>query len=123
MARQILNNICNPPAEAVRGLCEGDMSRGPYIFTYSRPGSTLKPVHPPFLFVDLSDVDPRAFGEFIAAFRAQVTREDISDGAKINTLRLQVLKITLKAGDFVVPVRKSIADIIHSSGTEKAVGK
>jgi hypothetical protein len=116
MARAILNHICNPPAEAIRELCQGDMSRGPYIFSYTMPGSTLEPVPPPFLFMDLSDVDPRAFGEIIAAFRAQVKREDISDGARINSLRLKILEIALKAGDFVGPVQKAIADIIHSVG-------
>ena len=87
MGRAILNHICNPPAASVRDLCQGDMSRGPYIFTYAGPASNLEPVPPPFLFVDLSDVDPRAFGEFISAYRAQVKREDIADGARINTPR------------------------------------
>jgi Caspase domain len=119
MARSILNHICNPPADAVRNLCQRDMSRGPYIFTHAKPASALEPVPPPFLFVDLSDVHHRAFGEFAAAFREQVKREDISDGARINTLRLGILKITLKAGDLVVPIRKSIADIIHSPSPEK----
>jgi hypothetical protein len=119
MAGAILNHICNPPAEPIRELCQGDLSRGPYIFSYAMPGSTLEPVPPPFLFLDLSDVDPRAFGEIIAAFRAQVKREDISDGARINSLRLKILEIALKAGDFVGPVRKAIADILHPIIPEK----
>ena len=113
-SRAILNHICVSPAAAIREVCLGDMSRGPYIFTYAAPASSLEPVPPPFLFVDLSDVDKRAYGEFVLAFRAQVKRQDISDGAKINTLRLRVLSIVLKAGDFIGPVGKSIADYIHS---------
>jgi hypothetical protein len=116
MARTILNHICNPPASAVRKLCQGDMSRGPYLFTYAKPASVLVPIPPPFLFVDLSDVNPRAFGEFIAAFRAQVKREDISDGARVNTFRLTLLNIVLGAKDLVSPVRKSIADIVYTDG-------
>jgi len=29
MARAILNRICNMPSESMRGLCDGDLSRGP----------------------------------------------------------------------------------------------
>jgi hypothetical protein len=74
----------------------------------------LEPVPPPFLFVDLSDVDLQAFGEYVAAFKAQVKREDISDGARINSLRLQVLNVALKGAGLVGPVEKAIANMIHS---------
>jgi Caspase domain len=87
MGRTILAHICNHPADAVRKLCEGDMSRGPYIFTYAKPASRLELVPPPFLFVDLSDVRPKAFAELLAAYQSQVKREDMSDGARINTFR------------------------------------
>ena len=100
----------------MRELCAGDMARGPYIFTYASPASKLEPVPPPFLFVDLSDVDPRAFGEYVSAFRAQVKREDISDGERVNSLRLKILNIVLKASDQVGPVQKAIAGIVHSAG-------
>ena len=116
MARAILNHICNPPAEPVREVCSGDMSRGPYIFTYAKPASSLEPVPPPFLLVDLSEVHQQAFGEFVSAFKAQVKREDVTDGARINSLRLKLLDIVLKASDWVSPIQKSIADIVHSEG-------
>jgi hypothetical protein len=118
MARSVLYHICNPPAETIRELCEGDFSRGPYIFTYSKPASTLEPVPPPFLFVDLSDIDARAYGEIVAAFRAQVKREDIADGVRINSLRLRLLNIALKASDIIGPVKKAMADIVHP-GSDK----
>jgi hypothetical protein len=116
MSRTILNHICNPPAQAVRDFCAGDTSRGPYLFTYAVPGSSLEPVPPPFLFVDLSDVDVRAFAEYIAAFRAQVKRDDISDGVRINSFRLELLDASLKASKLVEPVGKAIANIIHVTG-------
>jgi hypothetical protein len=84
IARSLLNHLCGPPAEEIRTVCEGDLSRGPYIFSYAQPASKLSPVPPPFLFMDLSDVHERAFPEIIAAFRAQVKRDDISDRAKID---------------------------------------
>lgn len=119
MARGVLLHLCNPPAAVMSELCAGDMSRGPYIFTYAKPASTLEPVPAPFLLADLSDVDPRAFGELVSAFKAQVKREDISDGARINTLRLRLLTIALKAGDLVSPIRKAIGDIIHTAPADK----
>ena len=69
---------------------------------------------PPFLFIDLSDVHERAFPEIIAAFKAQVKREDISDRAKIDTLRLKLQSIALTAADWLVPVQKATADIVHT---------
>jgi hypothetical protein len=114
LGRAILDHICNPPADRMRALCEGDTSRGPYIFTYERPASDMEPVPPPFLFVDLSDIHSGAFGEFVSAFRAQVKREDISDGARINTTRLALLQLVLKASDWIPGVQKSVVDIVHS---------
>jgi|tagenome__1003787_1003787.scaffolds.fasta_scaffold20812728_1 hypothetical protein len=115
VGRAILNHICNPPADRMRDLCEGDMSRGPYIFTYEKPASDMEPVPPPFLFVDLSDIHPDAFGEFVSAFKAQVKREDISDGAKINTVRLALLQLVLKASDWLPQMQKAVADIVHAA--------
>jgi hypothetical protein len=121
MARGLLNHICNPPDPSVLDLCNGDLSRGPYIFAYAAAASHIEPVPPPFLLVDLSDVHERAFGEFLAAFQAQVKREDISDQARIKTLRLRVLNIALTAADWVPGVEKAVADITHiaSGGDDK----
>jgi hypothetical protein len=115
IARTMLDNICDLPAKEIKRMCKGDLSRGPYIFTYSKPASKIDPVPPPFLVVDLSNVHKKAFPEFIAAFRAQVKREDISDRAKIRTLRLKLLNIVLTAADFVAPVQNGMADIVHSA--------
>ena len=114
MARALLDHVCNPPADSIRRLCDGDLSRGPYIFTYASPASSMNSVPPPFLFVDLSNVHAQAFGEFIAAFRTQVKRDDITDQARIRTLRLTILDVALTAADWVSPVENAIADIVHS---------
>jgi hypothetical protein len=120
IARALLDHVCNPPDPSVLELCNGDLSRGPYIFTYASPASKIEPVPPPFLFVDLSDVHERAFGELLAAFQAQVKREDIADQARIRTMRLNILQVVLTAADWVSPVQKAIADIVHSaSGDDK----
>jgi hypothetical protein len=113
LARSILDNLCNPPAEEIKAVCDGDLCRGPFVFTYARPASDVTPVPSPFLFMDLSNVHERAFPEIIAAFRAQVKRDDISDREKIDTLRLKLLSIVLTAADFVAPVQKATADIVN----------
>ena len=116
MARALIDQICNPPAESMRRLCQSDLSRGPYIFTYAAPATNLHSVPPPYLFVDLSDVHHHAFGELLSAFREQVKRQDVSDRARIDTLRLRVLGTILTAADWVTPVQRAIADIVHSAG-------
>jgi hypothetical protein len=119
IARALLNHVCNPPAASIRRLCDGDLSIGPYIFTYASPASSMSSVPPPYLFVDLSDVHSQAFGELIAAFRSQLKRDDISDQARIRTLRLMILDIALTAADWVNPVEKAIADIVHSPSADE----
>ena len=113
LARALLAKICTAPADPVADVCAGALSRGPYLFTYARPVSTLSPVPPPYLFVDLSPVHERAFGEFIAAYKAQVKRTDYTDRERIETFRLRLLSIVLTAADWVGPARTAVADILH----------
>jgi len=80
----------------------------------ARPASSLEPVPPPFLFVDLSDINPSAYPEFISAFRAVVKQEDVTDDAKLHSLQLKVLNLSLTAADWNPRVKKSIVDILHA---------
>jgi len=123
MARAILNSLCNPPAPNIEGLCQGDLSRGPFIFTYAEPASKLVPVAPPYLLVDLRQVHPRAFAEFVSAFQAQVKGEDVNGGARLNTLRLKILNIALTAADWTTPVPKAVADIAYSVTASRPQGR
>jgi hypothetical protein len=118
MARALLDHVCNPPAEKLRVLCEGDLSQGPYIFTYASPASHMNSVPPPFLFVDLSNVHEQAFGEFIDAFKSQVKSDDITDQARIQTLKLTILNIALTAADWVSPVEKALGDVVHAASPD-----
>jgi hypothetical protein len=113
LARALMAKICTAPADPVADLCAGDLSRGPYLFTYARPVSNLSPVPPPYLFVDLSPVHERAFSEFIAAYKAQVKRSDYTDRERIETFRLRLLSIVLTATDWIGPARAAVADIVH----------
>jgi hypothetical protein len=121
MARAILNNLCNPPAAKIVELCQSDLSRGPFIFTYAEPASKLAPIEPPYLLVDLREVHPRAFPEFVSAFQAQVKSEDVTGGARLHTLRLKILNMVLTAADWTTPVQKAVADIAHSVVSEAPV--
>jgi hypothetical protein len=114
MARAILSHLCNPPAKPMTSLCKGPMSGGPYILANARPASTLEPVPPPFLLVDLSDINPHAYAEFISAFRAVLKQEDVTDDAKLYSLRLKVLNLGLTVADWTPNVKKSVADIVHA---------
>jgi hypothetical protein len=114
MARAILSHLCNPPAKPMTSLCKGPMSGGPYILANARPASSLEPVPPPFLLVDLSDINPHAYAEFISAFRAVLKQEDVTDDAKLYSLRLKVLNLGLTTADWTPNVKKSVVDIVHA---------
>lgn len=103
IAQQIIVQICIGSTEAVRDVCAIDLSRGPYLFTYSQPASALSPILPPYLLLDLSDVHERAFGEFISAYTQQVKPTDSTDGERIDNLRRRLLSITPMASDWMSP--------------------
>jgi hypothetical protein len=74
---------------------------------------------PTRLLLDLSNVHERAFGEFISALKEQVMRPDFVDRQKIDTVRLGLLDITLKAADWLNPIKEGIAEIV-SLGVDTA---
>ena len=80
--------------------------------TLPEPLSGTETVPAAHLFVDLSDVHERAFGEFIRALKEQVMRPDFTDRQKVDTLRLRLLDITLKAADWLNPIKEGIAEIV-----------
>jgi hypothetical protein len=123
MAQKFLTQICSEPAAVVRDICATSLSRGPYVFTYRHPASTLSQVPPPYLFLDLSSVHERAFGEFITAYQAQVKRTDYTDLERIDNLRLHLLSIVLTAADWIDPIKGAIANILHVAEKEDGPGR
>jgi hypothetical protein len=123
MAQGLLFHLCDRPAPAVAQLCANDLSGGPYILTYATKVSDLSPLPPPFLFVDLTNVRPRAFPLFVAAYAAQVKRPDFSDGERLSDFRLQLVNIILTAADWVQPVSAAVADIAHFAEAKKSDGE
>lgn len=114
-ANKLLAQICESPSKVVHDVCNSDLSRGPYLFTFVRPSSTLVPVPPPYLFVDLSSVHQRAFGEFVAAYKEQVKRSDYSDLERVKNFRLRILNIILTAADWIGPIEETIAEVVQIS--------
>jgi hypothetical protein len=114
LAQKLLSQLCAAPAETVREMCQGDLSRGPYLLTYVSPISTVPQFPPPYLVLDLSDVHEAAFGEFIAAYKTQIKRTDYTDRERIDTFRLELLKIVVPAANWVGPVVKAVSDILHT---------
>jgi hypothetical protein len=118
LAQKILAQICTAPTEAIRTVCGTDLTRGPYLFTFRYPASALSPVPPPYLFVDLSNVHERAFGEFITAYKEQVKRTDYTDLERIDNLRLSLLNIVLTSADWIGPIKGTIENILHLNTSE-----
>jgi len=112
--RALNSPVCNPPSAIIQDICKGDLSRGPFIFTYATPASKSEPVPPPYLLVDLRDVHERAMREFVAAYQEQIKRTAFSDRERLDTLRLRILTITLTAADWTSPFPRALADIVRS---------
>jgi hypothetical protein len=111
----ILLHLCTDPPQEVERSCKQPRNRGPYILTYPVPASALNSMSSPLLFVDLPDVSPRAYPEFIAAYMSVVMQQDASDDSKIKSMRLKLLNAYEKFVDSFPGVTKAFADIVHMS--------
>ena len=66
----------------------------------------------------MSDIHESAFGEFLSAIKEQIMLPDFTDRQKIDTLRLRLLDITLKAADWLDPIKEGIAEIVFLGGDQ-----
>ncbi|HKU13578.1 MAG TPA: hypothetical protein VJQ52_04230 [Steroidobacteraceae bacterium] len=104
LARALLTRICAAVTEKTQAVCGGDLSLGPYIFTFLQPVTGLEKMPAPFLLLDLSNVHERAFGEFVAAYKEQVRQPQFSDRRRIDTFRLRILSVVLTSADWLKPL-------------------
>ena len=104
LARALLTRICAAVTEKTQAVCGGDLSLGPYIFTFLQPVTGLETMPAPFLLLDLSNVHERAFGEFVAAYKEQVRQPQFSDRRRIDTFRLRILSVVLTSADWLKPL-------------------
>ncbi len=123
MALDLLHRICASATGEVSDLCMSDISQGPFLFTYASPVTSLATVPPPYLIVDLRPVHERAFPVFVSKFMEQVKRPDFADGERIHNFKLSLLSIVLTAADWIEPVQKAVAGIVHSSSDAGKDGK
>jgi hypothetical protein len=114
-AERLLSRLCTETATGNPKLCARAW-RGPYLLTLPEPVSASALLSPSRLLVDLSDIHERAFGEFIGAMKEQVMRADFTDRQKVDTVRLRLLDITLKAADWLNPIKEGVAEIVFLSG-------
>ena len=110
LSRSLLDRICTQTVPKSNDICQGDLSAGPYLFTYPSPLPNDIEIPPPLLFVDLSGFNSRVFPTYIAAYKEQVKQDDITDMAKINTLKLKILSIAFDAADLLPGFSKAYAD-------------
>ncbi len=104
LARALLTRICSTVSDKTQSVCGGDLSLGPYIFTFLQPVTGLEKVPAPFLLLDLSNVHERAFGEFVAAYKEQVRQPQFSDRHRLDTFRLRILSVVLTSADWLKPL-------------------
>jgi hypothetical protein len=116
-AERLLFRLCMDPATSSPNLCSSAW-RGPYLLTLPGPLNDSGTIRPTHLFVDLSDIHESAFGEFLSAIKEQVMLPDFTDRQKIDTLRLRLLDITLKAADWLDPIKEGIAEIVFLGGDQ-----
>lgn len=112
LAQKLLANICMESASETKSVCASDLSRGPYLFTYTQPVSSSAPASPPYLLVDLSNVHEAAFAELVRAYKEQVKRSNYSDADRINNFQERLLSIVLTAADTITPITDAIKNVI-----------
>lgn len=113
IAQETLRRICANATDDMQNVCQSDLSKGPFLLTYKEPVTALENIPPPYLFVDLQQVHEKAFSTFLTKFKEQVKRQNFSDAQRLHTFTLKLLSITLTAADWIAPVNKTVADIVH----------
>ena len=117
-ARTFIYRMCQKSPPHPPAVCAAGARVGPYLFTYRQPASAMEDFQPPFLFVDLSSIDPAAFGEYYAAYKEQVQSNDPTGDDRIHSLRLKILDIVLSGRGLIIPVKEAVAEILKSDVTQ-----
>lgn len=112
----LIRKICLSDEITVPDFCAGETGGGPFLVTHEHWLMGADQISPPLLVVDLSNVHPDAFGEFIRAVKQQIMLPDFSSGERIASLRLQLLTIVLDLAYWLDPINKSVAAIVSLGG-------
>ena len=76
--------------------------------TYALPISAYKTLPRPYLIVDMSNVNPRAFHFFLEQVKVQVGSQDISDDRRVTATYTRVVSLVLDASDVLDPIAKAV---------------
>lgn len=110
----LIARICENPPKKLTDLCSRDYSSGgPFLFTYVEPVGRVEDPPPPYLFFDLSGISPRAFSEYVRAYKSQVKRLDYTDEKALREFRLVVLKLLSGLADHTRGTIDSMDTLIH----------
>ena len=109
-AALLLAALCRPERGAdVMKLCGSSVPDGPILVAGQRPLQAPSPHGERLLVVNLSQTDPAAMGEAIAAFRRQVLRKDYAGPDRYEHWRLSVLDAALAAARLLPGIGKAYA--------------
>ncbi len=120
LASRLLLKICE--AEASRSLdhCRsGVLTDGPFVVSYLAPIAQTDVVAPPYLFLDLTGINPKAYGEYIRALKAQVLSDDYAGGEKLNTVRLGILNFLSDVSDLLPALKEEVTKALIVKGDKK----
>lgn len=106
-ANDLLTKSCANYRELNGKFC-GTLARGPYLVTYALPVSAYKTLPRPYLIVDMSNVNPRAFHFFLEQVKMQVGGQDISDDRRVTATYTRLVSLILDASDVLDPVAKAV---------------
>jgi len=107
-ANELVTQACASYRQATGRFC-GTLARGPYLVTYPRPISADKHLPAPYLIVDMSNVNPRAFQFFIERVKQQVGVQDLRDESRINDTFTRIVSLVLDAADVVDPTARAVS--------------
>lgn len=111
LATDLFTRFCRSVQTSHDSSCQLS-GQGPYLLTVAQPLSQKTNVNQPRLLLDFSHVEEEAFGEFIQAFKDQALGPDFPEARKVETMRLRILQVIVKAAKSIKPVGKGIKEIL-----------
>jgi tetratricopeptide (TPR) repeat protein len=107
VANDLLTKSCASYRELNGKFC-GTLAQGPYLVTYAFPVSAYATLPHPYLIVDMSNVNPRAFHFFLEQVKMQVGNRDISDDRRVTATYTRMVSLALDASDVLDPITKAV---------------
>jgi tetratricopeptide (TPR) repeat protein len=106
-ANDLVTRACASYRKATGKFC-GTLDQGPYLVTYPRPVSADATLPAPYLIVDMSNMNPRAFHFFVERVKQQVGVGDLTDESRINDTFTRTVSLVLDAADVLDPTAKAV---------------